>query len=213
MRRTVHPQQDLDRLDLLNAELRWFYTMHLQSMCRYIEVLKRLADHREELQYAVESLLYYARWMERFEKPTLDASERLQYPNETWAAQDMRKWHVLAYASRWAESDEEYSKLMAKAEFFYHHSLKTLNGFASKSLCRPLVLLLNFGWQRESLLKEPRIERSWKKVTWPSIVPFVPQRQIAISRAKRMLIALLFSVSLLVVAAIGWIIWAVFRSG
>jgi hypothetical protein len=213
MRRTVHPQQDLDRLDLLNAELRWFYTMHLQSMCRYIEVLKRLADHREELQYAVESLLYYARWMERFEKPTLDASERLQYPNETWAAQDMRKWHVLAYASRWAESDEEYSKLMAKAEFFYHHSLKTLNGFASKSLCRPLVLLLNFGWQRESLLKEPRIERSWKKVTWPSIVPFVPQRQIAISRAKRILIALLFSVSLLVVAAIGWIIWAVFRSG
>jgi hypothetical protein len=213
MRRTVHPQQDLDRLDLLNAELRWFYTMHLQSMCRYIEVMKRLADHREELQYAVESLLYYARWMERFEKPTLDASERLQYPNETWAAQDMRKWHVLAYASRWAESDEEYSKLMAKAEFFYHHSLKTLNGFASKSLCRPLVLLLNFGWQRESLLKEPRIERSWKKVTWPSIVPFVPQRQIAISRAKRILIALLFSVSLLVVAAIGWIIWAVFRSG
>ena len=160
MRRTVHPQQDLHRLDLLNAELRWFYTMHLQSMCRYIEVLKRLADHREELQYAVESLLNYARWMERFEKPTLDASERLQYPNETWAAQDMRKWHVLAYASRWAESDEEYSKLMAKAEFFYHHSLKTLNGFASKSLCRPLVLLLNFGWQRESLLKEPRIERS-----------------------------------------------------
>jgi hypothetical protein len=151
--------------------------------------------------------------MEQNERPTLSRPQELQYPTETWAAQDMRKWHVLACASKWCVSEEDSERLMAKAEFFYQHSLKTLDGFASKSLCRPIVLLLNFGWQREALLNSLRMANSQKKLKWPSYEVFIPQRQIAISRAKRILIALVFSVSLVLIAAIGWILWALFRSG
>jgi hypothetical protein len=101
---------------------------------------------------------------------------------------------------------------MAKAEFFHQHSLKTLDGFASKSLCRPIVLLLNFGWQREVWFQSQLLANSSKKVKWPPYKVFIPQRQIAISSAKRILMASAFFVSLLVVAAILWFVWAIFRS-
>lgn len=208
MRRTVHPQQNLEKLDLLNAELRWFYTMYLQSLCRYIEVLRRLPNRKSDLQYAVESLLHYVRWMVAHERPTLDAPEKLQYPNETWAAQDMRKWHVLAYAAKWCDTDEEAAKVMAKAEFFYHHSLETLDSFETKTLCRPLVLLMNFGWQRAALLKTPRMGKDWSKTEWPSFKSFVPQRQIAISRAKKIVIAGAGFGVIAVLSAIAWVLQA-----
>jgi hypothetical protein len=213
MRRTVHPEQNLDALDLLNAELRWFYTMYLQALARFVEYKNLLGQRDSDFEYGVASLLHYANWMEQNERPTLSRPQELQYPTETWAAQDMRKWHVLACASKWCVSEEDSERLMAKAEFFYQHSLKTLDGFASKSLCRPIVLLLNFGWQREALLNSLRMANSQKKLKWPSYEVFIPQRQIAISRAKRILIALVFSVSLVLIAAIGWILWALFRSG
>jgi hypothetical protein len=212
MRRTVHPEQNLDALDLLNAELRWFYTMYLQALGRFVEYKNLLGQRDSDFEYGVASLLHYANWMEQNERPTLSRPQELQYPTETWAAQDMRKWHVLACASKWCVSEEDSERLMAKAEFFHQHSLKTLDGFASKSLCRPIVLLLNFGWQREALLQSPRMANSSKKVKWPPYKVFIPQRQIAISRAKRILMASAFFVSLLVVAAIGWIVWTVFRS-
>jgi hypothetical protein len=213
MRRTVHPEQNLDALDLLNAELRWFYTMYLQALARFVDYKDLLGQRDSDFEYGVASLLHYANWMEQNERPTLSCPQELQYPTETWAAQDMRKWHVLACVSKWCVSKEDSERLMEKAEFFHEHSLKTLDGFASKSLCRPIVLLLNFGWQREALLQSPRIAKSWKKEDWPPYKTFIPQRQIAISRAKRILIALVFSVSLVLVAATGWILWALFRSG
>jgi hypothetical protein len=213
MRRTVHPEQNLDALDLLNAELRWFYTMYLQALSRFVDYKDLLGQRDSDFEYGVASLLHYANWMAQNERPSLSRPQELQYPTETWAAQDMRKWHVLACASKWCVSEEDSERLMAKAEFFHQHSLKTLDGFASKSLCRPIVLLLNFGWQREALLQSPRMANSSKKVNWPPYKVFIPQRQIAISRAKRILMASVFCVSLLVVVAIGWIFWALFRSG
>jgi len=189
MRRTVHPNQDLDKLDLLNAELRWFYTMGLQALARLAETLEALPEFEEDFHYAVESLLHYARWMVNNEHPTLDHPERLQYPTETWAAQDMRKWHVLAHASKWCDSEEESEQMMQRAEFFYQYVIDSLQTFETKSLCRPVVILMNYGWQREELKKTPRRIRNWVSKSWPPLRCFEPQRSIAIRRAKRILMS------------------------
>ena len=42
-------------------------------------------------RYAREVLLNYAHWMVEHERPYLERPEKLEYPNETWAAQDIRK--------------------------------------------------------------------------------------------------------------------------
>jgi hypothetical protein len=208
MKRTVHPEQDLEQLDLLNAELRWFYTMYLQALCRLIDVLESLPGEMENLQYAVASLLHYARWMVKNERPILDAPEKLQYPTETWAAQDIRKWHVLAYAARWCSSLSEGRTMMDKAEWFYDYVMRTLDGFETKFLCRPVVLLLNYGWQRKGLLQafnEKGLRRIELPDQWPPHIKFRPQREIAIQRGKR--VALSVATFSVVIVALGawWI--------
>ena len=199
MERTVHPEQDLETLDLLNAELRWFYTMYLQSLCRMIDVLEQTKGYERSFQYAVATLLHYARWMVKNERPILDHPERLQYPTETWAAQDIRKWHVLAYAAHWCPTKEEGRAMMERADWFYEYVMRTLDQFETKSLCRPVVLLLNFGWQRNGLRQ--RFERECPvgmviDSRWPRFKIFIPQKQIAIKRAKAVLFAALTMVGL-----------------
>lgn len=211
MKRCVHPKQDLDSMELLNAELRWFYTMHLQAQCRMIDVLEQVPGQEANLQYAVASLLHYARWMLEHERPVLDHPEQLQYPTETWAAQDVRKWHVLAYASRWCSTREEGEKMMAKAEWFYDYVMKTLDGFETKSLCRPVVLMLGCGWQRDSLLKDfeamcPKsleLPKEWAAQEW-----FIPQRNEAVGRAKKILAIGAVGMLVLFVAAAWFVVKA-----
>jgi hypothetical protein len=208
MRRCVHPDQDLDSLDLLNAELRWFYTMHLQAQCRLIDLLETIPGQEENHKYAVACLLHYARWMLKNERPTLDHPEHLQYPTETWAAQDIRKWHVLAYAARWCPTRDEGSAMMQKADWFYDYVMRTLDGFPTKSLCRPVVLLMVCGWQRESLRRDfDRLAPTQIQLPtqWPEQQPFIPQRREAIARAKKIILAggVLGLVS---IAALGWVV-------
>ena len=65
IRRVVHPAQDLGKLDLLNAELRWFYTMTLQALGEYLASKAELGQIDDRMYaYARQStLLHYARWM------------------------------------------------------------------------------------------------------------------------------------------------------
>ncbi|MCC9601461.1 hypothetical protein LOC67_12970 [Stieleria sp. JC731] len=191
MRRTVHPNQDLDALDLLNAELRWFYTMYLQALARFVDYKLTLGETDDDFRYGVASLRHYARWMAAHERPTLDEPEKLQYPTETWAAQDMRKWQVLEHAARY-ESDSTYrEKMWEKAEYFYNYCVDYLNESPTKTLCRPVVLMLNFGWQRpwylqhrDQLAFDQPIEDDFGQP-----VEFVPQRTIAIRRFKQLVVA------------------------
>ncbi|TWU44351.1 hypothetical protein Q31b_18870 [Novipirellula aureliae] len=190
MRRTVHPKQDLKSLDLLNAELRWFYTMYLQALGRYVDYKMTLGELDADFRYGVATLRHYARWMARNERPILSDSEKLQYPTETWAAQDMRKWHVLEHAARYESDDDERKRMWEKADYFFNYVVDYLTDSPTKSLCRPVVLLLNFGWQREWLLEhrdEPAfIEKIDDEFGEPQ--SFVPQRTIALHRFKRLVV-------------------------
>ena len=54
--------------------------------------------------YARAALLHYAGWMLEHEVPYFDRPEKLEYPTETWAAQEFRKANVLRLAA--AHADE-----------------------------------------------------------------------------------------------------------
>ncbi len=192
MRRTVHPKQDLDQLDLLNAELRWFYTMYLQSLCRYLDYKVKLNQIDGHFRFGVASIRHYANWMSEHERPTLSEPDQLQYPTETWAAQDMRKWHVLEHASRYASDETSRSKMQKKADFFYNYVVQHLNQSPTKTLCRPVVLMHNFGWQREWFLTNRDTVNYTEVIDDPFGEPpvFIPQRAIAVGRFKKILTVL-----------------------
>jgi hypothetical protein len=105
-------------------------------------------------RYARASLLHYARWMLENERPYLETPERLEYPTETWAAQDIRKGDIFFHAARHAERSER-DRFLERAEFFYRYAVDALSGMPSRTLCRPVAIMMGNGYMRNWFALHP----------------------------------------------------------
>jgi hypothetical protein len=146
--RAVHPDDDPESIDPLDAENRWSYTVFLQTLGKYLEYRadRGLIDGR--YAYARAVLLKWAMWMCANERPYLDAPEKLEFPTETWAAQDIRKAAVFEFAARHTQDDGARACFLARADGFVDYAVSTLTQMPTGRLTRPLVLLLAYGFQR-----------------------------------------------------------------
>jgi hypothetical protein len=186
IRRCINPADDVAARDLLDAERRWSYTVFLQVLGRYLGEKALVGQFDEMYAYARASLLLYARWMAVREYPYLDKPQILEYPNETWAAQDMRKSDVFKYAALYAEGQERAS-FLERADFFFRTSISQLSASPTRTLARPLVLLMSYGFMhaafhanrdRLAILPAPTVGG------FPAPVSFVSQKATAIKRAR-----------------------------
>ncbi len=188
IRRCIHPKDDVAGRSLLNAEERWSYTIFLQVLGRYLNDAADRGTHGFMHAYARESLLNYARWMAVHEYPFLDRPELLEYPTETWAAQDMRKCEVLLQASLHAAGEHERETFRERAAFFFRSSTATLTGMATRTLARPMVILLGNGFRMAWFSSHPTASAPTPGAGtgYPFGAPstFVPQRRRAFNRAK-----------------------------
>ncbi len=186
LRRCIHPNDDIPARNLLDAENRWFYTMFLQSLGRYLDHKAELGQLDFMYAYARASLLHYARWMADHEYPYLDKPEILEYPTETWVAQDMRKSDIFKYAAKHATGAER-DLFLERSEFFFRYVTTRLPTMPTRTLCRPVVLLLSNGLMHAYFQKHlgeaapagPRPEQDFGR---PEV--FVPQKV----RAKKRLV-------------------------
>ncbi len=146
--RCISPADDPDALGLLDAERRWSYTVFLQVLGKYLDyrVESDLVD--APFDYARAALLRYADWMAEHERPYLDHPEQLEYPTETWAAQDIRKAAVFEFAAAYAEAGERRERFLGQARRFFDYAVTTLEAMPTRTLARPIVLLLAYGFQR-----------------------------------------------------------------
>jgi hypothetical protein len=185
IRRCIHPSDDIPARDLLDAENRWFYIMFLQSLGKYLDYKADCGQLDFGYAYAQASLLHYARWMAAQEYPYLHKPEILEYPTETWAAQDMRKSEVFKYAAKHAEG-EERALFLKQGDFFFRYSVDTLAAMPTRTLARPAVLLLSFGFMQAYFKHHP--ETAAPRVAFsadfgkPEV--FVPQK----TKAKKRLV-------------------------
>jgi hypothetical protein len=185
--RCIHPEDDVEARDLLDAERRWSYTALLEALARYLDYKAERDELDETYAYARASLLKYARWMLPHEYPFLEQPELLEYPTETWAAQDMRKAEIFLLASRHAP-EAERPDLLQRARFFFEYSTSTLRRMPTRGCARPVVLLLSHGFMYGYFIEhpddrapEPRVEVHDFGAP-PS--PFVPQKARALERLK-----------------------------
>ncbi len=145
IRRTVHPNDDLRTRDLLNAELRWSYTVYLQALERYLRVAREKTN-KEMWQYVRRSLLCYAGWMGENEGCYLDKPEELEFPTETWAAQDLRKGTVLLMAARYADDDAQRKLFCRRGHEILDRAWEMLMSFETRAATRPLAIVLQQGY-------------------------------------------------------------------
>ncbi|MBD3305772.1 hypothetical protein GF339_05265, partial [candidate division KSB3 bacterium] len=141
LQRCIHPQDDLEQRNLLNTELRWSYTVFLQVLGRYLDLKVELGETDDLFCYARESLLQYARWMQAHERCISTVFDTVEYPTETWPGQDLRKNHVFLFAAKYSQEPLR-SEFLERAAFFWEHPLRDLFAFETKTLTRPLILLM-----------------------------------------------------------------------
>ncbi len=202
IRRCIHPKDDVPGLKLLDAERRWYYTVFLQAVGRYLDWKRERGELDETYAYARESLLLYARWMADHEYPYLDKPEILEHPTETWAAQDLRKAEVFDLALLHAAGETERARFRERAEFFYSHSTRTLLGMETRTLARPLVLLLSFGFRHAWFRTHPDASApraAGGPFDFGEPRSFVPQKVVA----RRRLIRIAAAAALAAVAGVG----------
>jgi hypothetical protein len=210
VQRIMHPHDDIvGRHQLDQPETRWFYTMALQALGKYLHYCAELGRTGDAYAYARASLLHYARWMAEHEYPYLDKPEKLEHPTETWAAQDIRKSDIFCYAAIHADGDER-PRFLERAAFFHRHSTETLTRMPTHVLARPVIVMLTSGALLNWLSLSPRSAEAEPRpvdVAWGPPVKFVPQRVIAKRRAKQIAVGLGLIGLAGLVALVQWL-WA-----
>ena len=83
IRRCTHPHQNIEALELLDPENRWFYTLYLQSLGKYLDCKIELGELDAMYAYGRDVLLHFARWMASHERPYLSRprSPRISHRN------------------------------------------------------------------------------------------------------------------------------------
>lgn len=204
IRRSIHPADDIATRSLEDIERRWYYTMFLQALGAYLHFKADREEFDRMWVHARDGLLHYARWMVVNEYPYLERPERLEFPTETWAGQEMRKAEVFWWAALHASGDERQT-FLAKAREFFDYSVNKLATMPTRVFTRPIVLLMTNGWRHAwfaaTPLPAPHAVPSGLAPHRP--VRFEPQRIVALRRAK--------VVAAAAIAALGVIaVWAVF---
>lgn len=142
IKNTANPEEDLANRDLGNIEASWFYTVFLQAVGRYLETKHILEQFDESFKYAQLLLLHFAKWMLAHEQPYLKTPDVLEYPNHTWAAQDIRKANVL-YLSAYFESDnQQAAAYQEKADEIYQYVADELLSEETHYYTRILSILM-----------------------------------------------------------------------
>lgn len=140
------PDDQIDDRNLTNSELNWSYTVLLESIGRYLDVKLERSETDARFVHARDVLIHYAEWMGKHDDLYLKNRDELEYPTETWPAQDLRKAKVLLQAAGHAQPISAV-ELRRRALELFDEALEQLQSFGDKQrLTRPMVLLLqNYG--------------------------------------------------------------------
>jgi hypothetical protein len=141
IRRSIHPDDNIAARNLLDVERFWSYTVFLSVLARYLDLKVEAGDVDFMYAYARAGLLAYARWMLENEKPYLDNPEKLEFPTETWAAQELRKSTVLRMAANYAEEPLR-DQLFRRGTQIADRAWTDLLRFESRHTTRAIALVL-----------------------------------------------------------------------
>jgi hypothetical protein len=156
--RTIHPEDDVAARDLNNFEERWSYTVYLQQLARYLLLTESVERPGKLRHYAAASLVHYADWMCENALFSLDYPEKLEFPTETWAAQELRKGNVLLAAAPFVDA-ETSDRFRRSGKAILNRAWEKLMSFESSNTTRPLAIALQQGYI-ETFYSDPPASQS-----------------------------------------------------
>jgi hypothetical protein len=112
----------------------------LQSVGRFLLVKELMNQLDDDFYYARDAMLHYAEWMLINELPYLEQVDKLEFPNTTWAGQELRKVGIFYMANYY--SPIKNNLFLDKAAYFYQHIVNTLKKDSNNDFTRILALLM-----------------------------------------------------------------------
>jgi hypothetical protein len=183
IRSTIHPTDDIAKRNLLIVETGWSYLVLLASIFRYLYIKRELNEKDEQYEFAKASLLHYTSWMLENERSFMVDKSQLEFANDTWIAQDIRKAMLMFQAS---ELDYEKSAQYHKTGRIWLEDItRTLQNSQEIHLSRILVILMqSYGpqtltkseMQRDNRITNP--DRHWAPpiMTWRELIARICRR-------------------------------------
>lgn len=141
---TFHPDDDVNKRNLDNVEITWSHTVFLQAVLRYMATKESIGEKDAFYEFTRAAFLTYAKWTLEFACPYLEKPEILEFVNDTWAAQDIRRYILMVAAAAYDHSASE--AYLAKAEQFSDHLLNTLRHSETLHFSRiQAIIMQNMG--------------------------------------------------------------------
>lgn len=150
---TLSFDDDVAARDLGNVEERWFYIVFLQSLARYLLLKEQLDQADQEYAYARHTFIHYIDWVFENEKIYLSNPEALEFPTDTWVAQDIRKANVLYYGAYF--NPVKRKQLISRAHEFWDYCVQTLGKSPERHTTRIQAIVAQNIGVREWCLDRP----------------------------------------------------------
>ncbi|MBZ2167601.1 hypothetical protein [Marinobacter sp. F4216] len=154
IRHTCHPAEDINLRNLDDTETGWFYTVFLQAVARFLFLKESLGGIDPDYWYARQCLLHYGHWMLDNEHYYLDTPEKLEFPNDTWCAQDIRKANLFCFMFYFSETEQP--QFLARADEFYCYVKEHLTGSDEAQYTRLLALMMQNDGVQQKFKDKPR---------------------------------------------------------
>lgn len=128
---TIGPNDNIEQRKLMsNIELNWHYIVLLQSVSRFLLIKESINDNDYSYQYALQTFIHYADWVYLNEKPYLENSAKLVYPNDTWVGQDTRKAAILYTYTKYCSNEmrqDVFNKIIYYITYIESHFIQVKN--------------------------------------------------------------------------------------
>jgi len=142
---TIQDTDDISSKNLDDIEGSWFYVIVLQAIAKYLLYTSQLTENTPFFNQIKRAFLHYARYMVDNEHVYLETPDKLEFPNDTWTAQDLRKIQVLGCAALLV-SKEDSAFFLNKAKNFQDYVSDKLTSSKENQYTRILVLMMqNYG--------------------------------------------------------------------
>jgi len=139
---TFHHTDDFNARNFEDIENTWFYLVFLQSVAKYLWLTENMQLISHDYQIVKNSFLHYTNYVCENEIPYLKNAAKLEFPNDTWAAQDLRKIMVLKIALRYVDNEKKRKQIKNKIIEITQYVEYKLSVSTEKEFTRILALVM-----------------------------------------------------------------------
>ncbi|MBF7072171.1 hypothetical protein ISG33_01985 [Glaciecola sp. MH2013] len=139
---TFSADDDIADRNFGDIENTWYYIVFMQSVAKFLWRCESDYGISQDYFNIKRAFMHYASYIAKHEQVYLHNSDKLEYPNDTWTAQDLRKVQVLKVAIGYAENDELREQMQDKINEIQRFVEKKLSQSEEKEYTRILALLM-----------------------------------------------------------------------